>query len=146
MLEAPFILLAEDSEDDSYFARRCFAAAGVTLEVRRYWNGQELCRALSSCGEKLPWAVVLDLKMPLMDGFEVLEWIRQQPAYAQLPVVILSSSGMEMDRARAEELGATEYLVKPNSLHELELLVKELVRRLAHQRVQGSSNSGRFSQ
>lgn len=133
MLGDPFIFLAEDSEDDSYFTQRCFAATGVAVEVRRWRNGEEICSALQACGETLPWAVVLDLQMPRMDGFETLEWIRRHPNFQDLPVVVLSSSGMEIDRMRAEKLGATEYLVKPNSLHDLEVLVKELVHRLLHQ-------------
>lgn len=133
MLGAPFILLAEDSEDDSFFTLRCFAATGVAVEVRRCRDGEEICSALQACTDGLPWAVVLDLKMPRMDGFETLEWIRRQPNFQDLPVVVLSSSGMEIDRTRAEKLGATEYLVKPNSLPGLEVLVKELVHRLLQQ-------------
>jgi CheY-like chemotaxis protein len=130
MLEAPYILLAEDSDDDTFFARRCLAAAGVQIELRRCADGLELCEALKNCGNDLPMAVVLDLKMPLMDGFESLKWIREQPAFRHLPAVILSSSDMPQDRAHAQKLGCTEYLVKPNGLADLEHLLKGLVERL----------------
>ena len=131
MLGAPYILLAEDSDDDTFFAQRCFAAAGQPFELRRFNNGDHLVHALRSCGADLPSAVILDLKMPLMDGFETLAWIRQQPAFGALPVIILSSSSIEEDRERARKLGATEYLVKPNSLSDLEKLLKALAMRIA---------------
>lgn len=130
MLEAPYILLAEDSDDDTFFTRRCLAAAGCELELRRCLDGLQVCNALQSCGEDLPLAIVLDLKMPLMDGFETLQWIREQPAFSNVPVVILSSSDLQQDLARAHKLGCTEYLVKPHLLADLEKLLKGLVERL----------------
>ena len=130
MLEAPYILLAEDSDDDTFFARRCFAAAGIQLELKRCSNGVEITTELRSCGQHLPLAVVLDLKMPLMDGFDTLKWIREQPSLAHLPVVIFSSSGLDEDRNRASALGCNEFLVKPTSLVDLEKLLKNLVERL----------------
>lgn len=130
MLRAPYILLAEDSDDDTFFTRRCLAAAGIELELRRCSDGLEVCDALKKCGDDLPLAIVVDLKMPLMDGFETLQWIRGQPAFSHLPVVVLSSSDMQQDVSRAQKLGCTEYLVKPHSLAELEKLLKALVERL----------------
>ena len=130
MLEAPYILLAEDSDDDTYFARRCFAAAGIQLELKRCSNGVEVTTELKNCGKHLPLAVMLDLKMPLMDGFDTLKWIREQPSLAHLQVVIFSSSGLDEDRKRARALGCNEFLVKPTSLADLEKLLKDLVERL----------------
>ena len=57
----------------------------------------------------------LDLKMPFVNGFEVLEWLRVQPAIADLSVVVLTSSSEERDRRRAEQLGVKGYMVKPPS-------------------------------
>ena len=61
----------------------------------------------------LPHCIFLDLKLPLIDGFEVLEWLRQQPSLAHIGVLILSSSPEHRDRERARQLGAKAYLVKP---------------------------------
>ena len=130
MLKAPYILLAEDSDDDTFFARRCFAASGVTFDLQRCVDGRQLVSTLQNCGSALPRAVILDLKMPLMDGFETLQWIRQQPAFQKLPVVVLSSSGLPQDMNRARELGATEYLLKPHTLADLEKMLKKLADRL----------------
>jgi CheY-like chemotaxis protein len=62
----------------------------------------------------LPSLLLLDLKMPRKDGFEVLEWIRSQPDFFALRVVVLSSSEVQSDIDRAYELGANSYLVKPD--------------------------------
>ncbi len=131
MLEAPYILLAEDSDDDNYFAQRCFAASDIRFELRRCTDGSDVVRHLESCGSDLPRAIILDLKMPLMDGFETLEWIRRHAACRSMTVVILSSSGLAEDRERARLLGASEYLVKPHSLGDLEKMLKDLAMRLA---------------
>ena len=132
MQKVPYIFLAEDSDDDTFFARRCLAAVDASIKIERAANGVELCSALEDCGSNLPMAVILDLKMPLMDGFETLKWIRAQPAFKKLPVIILSSSDMIEDKRRARRLGCTEYLVKPHSLIELTTLFRELIERLLH--------------
>ena len=64
----------------------------------------------------LPLLVLLDLKLPVKSGFEVLAWIRRQPQFQQLPVVICSSSGVEFDQQKAFSLWAADYLVKPSGL------------------------------
>lgn len=67
----------------------------------------------------LPALIVLDLKMPRMNGFDVLAWLAQQPDFKQIPAVVLSSSANELDINKARQLGAREYFVKPHSLDEL---------------------------
>ncbi|HEX7860078.1 MAG TPA: response regulator [Verrucomicrobiae bacterium] len=142
MLKAPYILLAEDSDDDAFFAHRCFRIAGVKVDLKRCENGVDACADLKRCGADLPLGVILDLKMPLMDGFETLKWIRDQPGFKHLPVVILSSSDIPEDKKRAQKLGCTEYLVKPNSIKALEALLKELVERLLARATVALSESG----
>ena len=63
----------------------------------------------------LPQCVFLDLKLPLVHGFEVLRWIRNEPALSRLLVFILTSSSESRDRQKAQELGANAYLLKPPS-------------------------------
>ena len=67
--------------------------------------------------------MLLDLKMPRLDGFDVLEWVRKQPGLSSLQIVIFSSSGEPRDINRAYGLGANWYLVKPHSMAELTALV-----------------------
>lgn len=61
----------------------------------------------------LPSLVFLDLKLPYLSGFDVLEWLRQQAPFKELPVVVLTSSSEDRDRERAKELGVKAYFVKP---------------------------------
>ena len=68
----------------------------------------------------LPKVLLLDLKMPLRDGFEVLEWVRSQPGLRRMVVVVFTSSDLVSDVRRAFDLGANSYLVKPNRLEGLE--------------------------
>lgn len=116
------VLYVEDEEDDVFFMRNAFSKLGVQ---DRFYAVQDGGRAiLYLAGQEpytdrerhpLPSFVLLDLNLPVRSGFEVLEWLRSQPQFKSLPVVIFSSSGRLEDRQRAEQLGATEYLLKPTS-------------------------------
>jgi CheY-like chemotaxis protein len=75
----------------------------------------------------LPCLVLLDLKMPLKDGFEVLVWIRQQPPFAALPVIVYTSSGGGADREKACQLGATYYVVKKADIGEIAEWLQSLI-------------------
>jgi CheY-like chemotaxis protein len=112
------ILLVEDSEDDVFFMQRALRQAGVHNPLHVVRNGQEAIDYLSGQNDfsdreqhPLPDLVFLDLKMPGTNGFDVLKWIREQPL--SIPVVVLTSSSEEIDRQRAQELGADCYLLKP---------------------------------
>ena len=74
----------------------------------------------------LPALVLLDLNLPYWSGFQVLEWIRQQPQLRRLPVVVFTSSSRPDDIVRAYEAGANAYLVKPNALGDLTAQVTAL--------------------
>lgn len=111
------ILLVEDSEDDLFFFRRLCKKAGIACPLAVATDGQQAVQYLSAAlagrdGAVLPGLIFLDLKLPLRSGFEVLEWIRSQPALARTVVVILSSSAESRDLERAYRLGAQGYLVK----------------------------------
>ena len=111
------ILVAEDDADDLYLLRRLLNKAGVKNPVVSCRNGDEVIsflRAAAANAEKAvrPCLVFLDIKMPKLDGFEVLRWIRKQTTLRTLPVVMLSGSDEPQDIARATELGANRYLIK----------------------------------
>ena len=115
MASLPLILLAEDDANDVFFLRRAFQKATVKCRIVDVPNGQEAIRYLEG---KQPYGnptdfpkpslLLLDLKMPLVNGFEVLEWIGTQGAFEDLPALVLSSSAHEEDMARARELGARD--------------------------------------
>src|ERR1043165_7447002 len=74
----------------------------------------------------LPTMLLLDLKMPRVNGFEVIDWIRRQPGLRRLLVVVFTSSELPEDINHAYELGANSYLVKPTEFSELEKLARTL--------------------
>jgi CheY-like chemotaxis protein len=127
------VLIADDDPNDVFFLRRAFKKAGFDHLIMDVRDGTEVIEYLSGGSVyedrgkfPLPALVFLDLKMPKMTGFEVLEWLQSKPEYKNLPVVVFSSSALDTDRAKASLLGASEYRVKPNDLDELILMVKEV--------------------
>jgi len=129
------ILLAEDDENDVFLVRRAFAATGITDSLHIVKNGQEVIDYL--CG-KAPWAdrqkfplpqlILLDLKMPLLSGFDTLRWLRSRPEYNALPVVILTSSKLQSDVDEARDVGVFDYRVKPNDYDDLVRLLDDVQR------------------
>jgi CheY-like chemotaxis protein len=125
--ENPSLLLVDDSEDDAFFFTRTLQRSGAICRIRHVSNGtmalQFLQHALRYSHDDLPDAIFLDLKMPVMNGFEVLEWIRAQPFPSEMQVIILSGSEHQNDKDRAARLGATDYLIKPIKSDDLRRLV-----------------------
>jgi CheY-like chemotaxis protein len=130
MTRSGHILVAEDDPTDAYFFQRAFKRAGLPVALHFVRDGQEVIDYLQGEGQfadraahPLPQLLLLDLKMPRLDGFDVLEWVRRQPGLAGMQVVIFSSSDEARDINRAYGLGASWYLVKPHSMDELTALV-----------------------
>lgn len=128
----PDIAIADDDPNDVFILRRLLIKAGVPNPLRVFEDGEELVAHLRVCadkknGESLPCLVFLDIKMPRLDGFEVLRWIRGQSALQALPVVILSGSDEPRDLKRARELGASRYLIKHPPSQLFVSLMAELV-------------------
>jgi CheY-like chemotaxis protein len=112
------ILLVEDSEDDVFFFRRSLKKTGISCDCVHVWNGGAATSYLQE-NEDLPDLVFLDLKTPVLNGFEVLEWIQQQPFRDRLEVIVLSGSDDPRDVSSAREFGVNDYLVKPVSAEDL---------------------------
>lgn len=116
------VLYVEDEEDDVFFMRRAFGRAGLPQTLKAVGDGQAAIDYLAGQGRfgnrlefPLPELVLLDLNLPMVSGFQVLKWIRSQPALRHLPVLIFSSSARIEDRLLAKELGADDYIEKPGS-------------------------------
>jgi CheY-like chemotaxis protein len=122
---SPSILLAEDSDDDAFFFQRALSKTCPDCHFQRARNGkvaiQLLEATLNSNAEQNgpPVVLFLDLKMPLMNGFEVLECVQSRQLHKNLRIIVLSGSNDYSDRERAARLGASEYLVKPISRDDL---------------------------
>ena len=114
------ILLAEDNEDHVLLTRRAFKMAGLLNPLVVVENGEEAIAYLKGEGKyanrseyPLPTLLLLDLKMPRKNGFEVLEWMRGQPELSGMRVVVLTTSDRIHDVNRAYQLGANSFLTKP---------------------------------
>ncbi len=122
MQSVPLILLVEDNRMDVELTLDAFREARLANFVRVASNGQEALDYLFGRGEfanreahPLPGLILLDLKMPRVDGFEVLRQLKSTPVLKRIPVLILTSSKEEGDRALSYDIGANSYLVKPVS-------------------------------
>lgn len=125
------ILLVEDNEDDAFFMKRALRDAGIENPVHHLEDGQQAIDYLGGVGDfadgaknALPIIVFLDLKLPFKSGHEVLEWIRKQPQFAKLIVIVLTSSNEPVDLNRAYKNGANSYVVKPPTPEQLTELAK----------------------
>jgi CheY-like chemotaxis protein len=133
MLNDVPILLAEDDENDIFLMGRAFDRAGIHNPLFVVHNGQEAIDYLAGKGafanrEKhpLPGLLMLDLKMPWMDGFDVLAWLRKRPEFNTLPVVVLTSSKLQADIDKSREMGVYDYRVKPHEFEDLVRLVDDV--------------------
>jgi len=105
------ILIVEDKESSRELLRTVLEKQGYKVEEAE--NGEQ---ALEKVRDAIPDLVLLDLQLPIRDGYEVLREIRKNPATAKTPVVAVTANAMQGDRERALEAGFTSYIAKPVSL------------------------------
>lgn len=116
------ILYAEDEQNDVFFLEHAFKLAGLPHSLKTVLDGAEALEYLAGEGifadrtrHPFPDLIILDINMPKKTGLEVLEWVRSQPRYKSIPVLILTSSSRPEDREKASQLGADDYLLKPDN-------------------------------
>jgi len=109
------ILLVEDNPLDVDLTLRAFKRRNVTNPILVARDGEEALDWLArwEAGEVRPVVILLDLKMPKVDGLEVLEHIKSHPEFKTIPIVVLTSSAEDRDVHEAYKLGANSYIVKP---------------------------------
>src|SRR5262245_5338929 len=127
------ILLVEDDENDVFFLRHAFEAAEIKNPLKVVVDGQQAIDYLTGSGQyadrgrfPFPWLVLLDLKLPVKMGIEVLKWIRERPEFATLLVVVLTSSADAHDIDESFRYGARSFLVKPVSVEKRLELAKAI--------------------
>jgi CheY-like chemotaxis protein len=116
------VLLVEDSDDDAFFFERALKEAGVSAGPIRLIDGGAAITYLERAAAKSKdlsetHILFLDLKLPVLSGFEVLKWIRDHKV--SIEVLVLSGSSLDLDIESARRLGASAYLIKPISAAEL---------------------------
>ncbi len=125
------ILIAEDSEDDAFFLERAFRKIGLKNPVQILTDGAEVLDYLKGQGNyenraeyPFPSVMFIDLKMPRVNGFEVLQWLMDHPDCKVIPTMVFSSSEQPEDVERSYQLGANAYFVKPNTAEQLADLLR----------------------
>jgi CheY-like chemotaxis protein len=120
------ILIAEDDEHDAELVRLALKKGGITNPVRIVTNGAETIAYLKaeppySDRQQFPFPrlLLLDIKMPVLNGFEVLRWIRSHSECSVVPIVMMSSSRLDSDVETAYRFGANAYMSKPGSFADL---------------------------
>ncbi len=144
----PVILSIDDNDIDGALLERAFKRTGVAARLFRVSEGSQALAYLSGEGiyadrenYPLPDSVLLDLAMPKMSGFDVLNWIRQHPDINKTTVLILTSSERPEDKKAASKIGADEYFVKPNKFEDLKLLVKTIESDWLHRKTEKSKTA-----
>jgi CheY-like chemotaxis protein len=125
------ILLVDDNHDDRFLLKRAFTKAGIVNPLREATSGNEAIEYLRGEGKfsdraahPMPGIILLDLNMPAVDGFQVLQWIRAKLPVQGMLVIVLSRADEMRLINRAYALGANSFLTKPGSEDELQELIK----------------------
>jgi two-component system response regulator len=127
------ILLVEDNQDDMDMALRALRKANLTNKIQTVRDGAEALEFIFCEGafagrtfENPPKVILLDLKLPKIDGMEVLKRIKSDPRTKMIPVVILTSSKEQKDVIESYNLGVNSYIVKPVNFEQFAAAVQEL--------------------
>jgi CheY-like chemotaxis protein len=129
----PAILLVDDNPHDVVLIRLAFRRVGIIDIIQLVKDGAEAMQYIQGEGAyadrhqfPVPTLILLDLKMPQTSGFDVLQWIREQPELANVIVVVMTGSKNDEDIERAYALGANSYLVKPTRFEEMVKMMESL--------------------
>lgn len=120
------ILLVEDDPDHELLTIRALKKSNIANDIRIARDGEEAIHLLFGDKAISPQVILLDLKLPKIDGLEVLRRIRQSPATQLLPVVVLTSSDEERDIVRSYQLGVNSYIRKPVNFNDFAEATRQL--------------------
>ena len=119
------VLVIEDDEHISGLLTFLLERQGYRVEACR--DGRA-ARTVIETGEMVPALILLDVMLPFVDGFQLVTLLRDQLAWAQVPVIMLTAKSQERDIVRALDAGASDYIVKPFQPNELVARVRRLAR------------------
>lgn len=118
----PNVLIVDD--DPNIVLSLKFLIAQQGYEVRTAGSGEEALQALS---QRMPDLILLDIMMPKPDGYEICQIIRAAPEWKDIPVIMLTAKGSDVERQKGYAVGADDYITKPFATHELVTKVREML-------------------
>jgi CheY-like chemotaxis protein/signal transduction histidine kinase/CHASE3 domain sensor protein len=119
------VLLVDDDMRNLFALSKVLRGWGLTVAMAQ--DGQKALKALAD--DEMPELVLMDIMMPVMDGYETIQAIRAQPQFAQLPIIALTAKAMRGDREKCLEMGANDYLSKPIDIDKLSSLIRVWLQR-----------------
>ncbi|GAA4336341.1 response regulator [Flaviaesturariibacter amylovorans] len=127
MTTKKLVLYADDDSDDRTWVSEACRVVGAPLDLHFVENGRQVLEYMKgAAGDALPALIVLDLNMPEMDGRQTLQQLKNNPAFRNIPVAIVTTSNSRIDRDVCKRLGASLYLTKPDTHAEWQTIIKQL--------------------
>jgi two-component system response regulator len=132
MLKKFSIIIADDDIDDQYLVKQAIVETQINYEVTSVYNGLQLMdfllrrEAYRNIPDNLPDLILLDINMPILNGFGVLAQIKENPAFSDIPIYILTTSNSEFDKIKARQLGAMGFYTKPVNYNDLKSIIREV--------------------
>jgi two-component system response regulator len=121
------IILVEDNPDDARLTIRALKKRNLANNLLHLWDGEEAIQYLTqNQHNNLPKLILLDLKMPKIDGIEVIQYLKKDTLLKSIPIVVLTSSKENNDIKKSYELGANAYIVKPVDFEKFTRAVSEI--------------------
>jgi len=123
-----FILIGEDDTDDQEMLKEVFSSIDSSFILFFVNNGSEILSALGKLrDDQMPCLIVLDYNMPGLNGADILKELGTNERYKHIPRIVWSTSASEKFRKLCLELGATDYIIKPNNVPELEKIARYML-------------------
>ena len=129
------IIIVENDEDEQFFMKEGFNASGLFEIIAQVSNGDDLLEWMNENPSANPDVILSDLNMPGKNGIDILDAMKANPQWAQIPVIITSTSSTKSIMEKCYSKGATEYLVKPEIFIEYEPFVKNLYHLIEQKRL-----------
>jgi len=129
------IVIADDDPDDQYIIRQAIVETGFPNDVLLVKNGLELMELLDGKGRfsaenlPIPDLVIMDLNMPLLDGYGVLQKVKNDKKLKEIPIFVISTSRFEYDHDKSLDYGATDFFSKPYHFDDLKEIIREICNR-----------------
>lgn len=135
MMKTYKIIVVENDEDEQFFMKEGFDTTGLFQIITMVKNGDELFEWLAAHAEALPDLILSDLNMPGKNGYDIIDEIQANPAFASIPVVITSTSSTPTIISKCLERGAADYVVKPETFIEYGPYVERLYQRIGEKQL-----------